>query len=47
MIYFLPSLGKIEAAILVGFLLKEHVVDQEHRADQCGLTAYIQIHGES
>ena len=43
-----PLLGHHACPIVlvVGLLLKEHVVDEESRSDEGGLTTYVKIHGE-
>ena len=44
-----PLLGHHACPIVlvVGLLLKEHVVDEESRSDEGGLATYIKVHGES
>ena len=43
-----PLLGHHACPIVlvVGLLLKEHVVDEESRSNKCGLATYVKVHGE-
>ena len=43
-----PLLGHHACPIVlvVGLLLKEHVVDEESRSDEGGLATYVKVHGE-
>ena len=44
-----PLLGHhaCPVVLVVGLLLKEHVVDEESRSDEGGLATYVKVHGES
>ena len=43
-----PLLGHHACPIVlvVGLLLKEHVVDEESRSNKSGLATYVKVHGE-